>query len=133
MRLLEILHNVVRSFDATKNETISIMESDMKFMIGFQGKTASIDELATFFRSRVDTIKAHEGRPRQHPAQAKRIFDRQKEKEGWSDTAYNAFFPNVKKALNNKAVSLTRQKYLTCLFIGKADAGRYGKLKNNHQ
>ena len=81
MRLLEILRDVAQSFDATKNETMAIVESDMKLMLGFQGKSASIDEFATLFRSRVDTIKAHGGRPGHHPAQAKRIFDREKEKE----------------------------------------------------
>ena len=49
---------------------MAIVESDMKLMMGFQGKTATVDEFATLFRSRVDTIAAHGGRPGHHPAQA---------------------------------------------------------------
>ena len=49
VRLLEILRDVAQSFDATKNETMVIVESDMKLMMGFQGKTASVDEFATLF------------------------------------------------------------------------------------
>ena len=51
-----MLRDIAQSFDATKNETMAIVESDVKFYLGFQGKTASIDEYATLFRSRLDTI-----------------------------------------------------------------------------
>ena len=61
---------------------MAIVESDMKLMLGFQGKSASIEEFATLFRSRVDTLKAHGGRPDHHLSQAKRIIHLEKEKEG---------------------------------------------------
>ena len=126
VRLLEILCDVAHNFNAAKNRTMAIVKSDMKIMIGFQGKTASIDHFATLFRSRVDTIKAHGGRPGHHPAQAKSIFHRKKEEEGWIDAAYNAFLPDVKKAFHNNVMNLARQAYLACLFVRQADAGRYG-------
>ena len=50
VKLVEILRGVAQSFDATKNETIAIVESDMKLMMGFQGKTATVNEFATLFR-----------------------------------------------------------------------------------
>ena len=59
IKLLEILRDIAQSFDATKNATMSIVESDVKFYLRFQGKTASIDEYATLYRSRIDTIRAH--------------------------------------------------------------------------
>ena len=46
VKLLEILRDVVQSFDTTKNETMAIVESDMKLMVGFQGKTATVDGFA---------------------------------------------------------------------------------------
>ena len=82
MRLLEILRDVAQSFDATKNETMAIVESDLKLYLGIQGKSASIDVFATLFCLRVDTIRVHRGEPGHHPAQAKQILKREKEKEG---------------------------------------------------
>ena len=70
-----MLRDIAQSFNATKNTTMSIIESDVKFYLGFQGKTASIDEYATLYGSRIDTIKAHGGEPGYHPAQQSRILD----------------------------------------------------------
>ena len=56
VKLLEILRDVAQSFDATINETMAIVKSNMKLMMGMQGKTASVDEFSTLFRSRVDTM-----------------------------------------------------------------------------
>ena len=86
IQLLELLRGVVQSFDATKNETMAIVESDVKLYLGFQGKTASIDGYATLYRSRIDTIKVHEGEPGHHPAQDKRILEREMKARGLDDT-----------------------------------------------
>ena len=77
MKLLEILCDDAQSFDATKNEIMVIEESDIKIYLVFQGKLASINVFATLFRSRVDTIKVHGGEPGHHPAQEKRILERE--------------------------------------------------------
>ena len=76
VRLLELLRDVAQSFDATKNETMAIVESDVKLYLGFQGKTATIDKYDTLFLSRIDTIRAHGGEPGHHLAQEKRIVER---------------------------------------------------------
>ena len=50
-QLLELLRDIAQSFDVTKNETMAIVKSDVKFYLGFQGKSASIDEYAILLRS----------------------------------------------------------------------------------
>ena len=49
IQLLELLRNVAQSFDAIKNEIMAIVESDVKLYMGFQGKTATINEYAALF------------------------------------------------------------------------------------
>ena len=88
VRLLKFLRDVAQSFDATKNETMAIVESDVKFYLGFQGKTATIDEYATLFRSRIDTIRAHGGEPGHHLAQERRILEREMQARGLDDDGY---------------------------------------------
>ena len=44
-----MLRDIAQSFDTTKNATMSIVKSDIKFYLGFQGKTASIDDYATLY------------------------------------------------------------------------------------
>ena len=63
IQLLKMLRDIAQSFEASKNETMAIVESDVKFYLGFQGKSASIDDYATLFCSRLDTIKARGGEP----------------------------------------------------------------------
>ena len=89
---------------------------------------ATVNKFATLFGSRVNTITTHGGRQGHHPAQARRIFDREMVKEGWDDAKYNALRPDVKKVFNNMAVIMARQEYLACLFVRQANAGRYSEL-----
>ena len=41
IQLLELLRDIAQSFNVTKNESMAIVESDVKLYLGFQGKTAS--------------------------------------------------------------------------------------------
>ena len=75
---------------------MAIVKSDVKFYLGFQGKSASIDDYATLFCSRIDTIKAHGGEPGYHPAQQLRILEREIKAKGWDDTVYAALKPEEK-------------------------------------
>ena len=49
VKILVILHDMAHNHDSTKDETMAIVESDMKLMMGFQGKTASVDEFLRLF------------------------------------------------------------------------------------
>ena len=71
----------------------------------FQGKSASIDEFATLFRSRIDTIRAHGGKPGHHPAQAKRILEREMKKMGLGNAAYDNLNTKDRKAFDAKVKS----------------------------
>ena len=85
-----MLRDIAQSFDATKNATMSIVESDVKFYLSFQGKTTLINDYATLYRSRIDTIKAHGGEPGYHLAQQAQILDRELKAKGMDDAAYAA-------------------------------------------
>ena len=96
---------------------MSIVESDVKFYLGFQGKTASIDEYATLYRSRIDTIRAHGGEPGYHPAQQSRILDRELKARGMDDMAYAALKSDDKTSFEKEIIKLARGEYFACLFV----------------
>ena len=129
MRLLELLCDAAQSFDATKNETMAIVDSDVNFYLGFQGKTATIEEFTTPFRSRIDMIRAHGGEPGHHPAQEKRILEREMQERVLDDTGYANLKTEDWKAFAIKFKKLARGEYFACLFVRKTDTGRYGELK----
>ena len=124
-----MLRDIAQSFDATKNETMAIVESDVKLYLGFQGKTASIDDCATLYRLRIDTIKAHGGEPGYHPAQQARILDRELKAKGMDDAADAALKPDDKIVFDKEIMKLARGEYFACLFVRQTDTGRYGELK----
>ena len=70
VKLLTMLRDMAHNHDLTKDETMAIVESDMKLMMHFQGETATVDEFLFLFRSRIETIIAHGGNPGHHPGQA---------------------------------------------------------------
>ena len=129
IKLLELLRDIAQSFDAAKHETMAIIESDVKFYLGFQGKTASIDECATLFRSRLDTIKAHGGKSGYHPAQQLRILEREIKARGWDDAGYANLGSEEKIVFDTEVMKLARGEYFACLFVRQTDTGRYGELK----
>ena len=129
IQLLEMLRDIAQSFDATKNETMAIVDSNAKFYLGFQGKTASIDEYATLFRSRLDTIKAHGGEPGYHPAQQQRILEREIKARGWNEAGYANLATEDKIAFDTEVKKLARGEYFACLLVRQTDTGRYGELK----
>ena len=49
VKLLVMLRDMAHNHDSTKDETMAIVESDMKLFIGFQGKTESVDEFLCLF------------------------------------------------------------------------------------
>ena len=129
IKLLIMLRDIAQSFDATKDATMSIVESDVRLYLGFQGKKASIDEYATLYRSRIDTIKAHGGEPGYHPAQQSRVLSRELKTRGMTDTEYAAMKGESKVAFDNEIIKLARGEYFACLFVRQTDAVRYGELK----
>ena len=58
VKLLLMLCDITHKHNATTHETMAIVESDMEFYLGHQGKTDSINEYYQLFKSRVDTITA---------------------------------------------------------------------------
>ena len=108
IKIFEMLRDIAQSFDATKNATMSIVESDVKFYLGFQGKTASIDEYATLYCSRIDTIRAHGGEKGYHPAQQSRILERELKARGMDDVAYAALKSDDKTAFDKEIFKLAR-------------------------
>ena len=50
VKLLVMLRDMAHNHDSIKDETMAIVESDTKLMMGFQGKTASVDEFLRLFR-----------------------------------------------------------------------------------
>ena len=124
-----MLRDIAQSFDATKNETMAIVESDVKFYLGFQGKTASIDDYATLYQSRVDMIKVHGGEPGYHSAQQAQILHRDIKAKGMDDAAYTALKPDDRIAFDKEIMKLVRGEYFTCLFVRQTDTNRYGELK----
>ena len=67
---LVILRDITHKHDATKNETMAIIKSDMELYLGHQAKTNSINEYYRLFKLKVETITAHGGTPTpgHHPA-----------------------------------------------------------------
>ena len=128
VKLLIMLRDMAHNYDSTKDETMSIIESDMKLMMGFQGKTATVDELLCLFRSRVKTIIAHGGNLGHHLGQVLRVLKREKEKEGLDETAYLNLGTAKIIAFDMKGMKQANNEYLACLFMRQADAGRYRNL-----
>ena len=112
-----------------------IVESDMNLMLGFQGKTDSIEAFLRLFQSRVETIEAHGGTPGIHPAQSERIFEREKALV-YNESEYAALDGDdageaKKVALAAKAMKMARNEYLACLFVRLTDQDRYNVLKKD--
>ena len=82
VELLLVLRDITHKHDATKNETMAIVKSNVELYLGHQGKTNSTNKHYRLLKSRVDTITAYRGTPVHHPAQAKRILERELKKDG---------------------------------------------------
>ena len=126
--LLALIRDVAHDHTEDKNEVMACVESDLALYTCAQGPKQTNLDYAKHFRAQVKTVMAHGGQPWSHPSLAK-LLGADIRKEMYGSKPEGELEDEELELVRKEATAKANEKYLACLFIALADAGRYSELK----
>ena len=124
-----MIRDIAHNHDENKPGLMAIIECDLDFSLGFQGKTKSCDDFMAVFKARVDTINAHKGHACSHPGHTTDTFDRIILEKGLTKADVKQLPDPEQKSLKKIIQDVACEEYFTVPFIKQADKVWYSELK----
>ena len=127
IELLMMVRNVAMDQTVTKQTVMSYMESSYELFTFHQDKHTTLDNYSIMFRSIVDSIKAHGGRPWHHPKLAKELAEEigVKMLDAEPSPCPQSRLDEIIMAADKKGEEDADEEMLACQFILGADNGRF--------